>query len=310
MSDSTEDDDEEDEAGSRLNEWINPWGFAVVAVGALSLFQAVLMGYRTATAVLAAAGLLVLWQGIRATRRAPRKLAGVWLAFGGLTNLTILVLAAVAPGVLNGRWALDRSVPKVDRNRRVVLPRDRLFDAGRPLGPDDWVDAAAEAVRQHDLTVRVESLRVGPRAEDDPTPRVLIHLRLASVGHESAIPFEGFGRHPPALADESGRTYPFREERLASRRRVPRFSPPPGPTRSRFPRTGPWACSWSSTGFRQRTRSCGWSFLARPGAGRARARCGSQKPLDRFYPPRSHNFIQGVPRCMRRRLPLAGPGSR
>jgi hypothetical protein len=208
-------DEEEEEQEAAIPSWINPWGAAAFGLATLALLQATLVGFRFLTVLLALAGSVLVGLGIRATGEDRKTRDQVWFYISGVLNGAILILALFLPGVLNSWWALDRPAPSKDPNKLVLVPRDKTQEEGQPLGADDWADASTEAIRQDDVLVRVESVKVGPVADKGTDSRLLVHLRLANVGQGKPIPFEGFGgKHEPKLTDESGGSFAFQEQRL------------------------------------------------------------------------------------------------
>jgi hypothetical protein len=203
-------DDRADEQAS----WISPWGAAAFAVATLALLQASVLGLRWLTVGLAALGLLLLGQGIRATRNDRQSRDRVWFTVGGGLSGVVLLAALIVPGLLNSRWAIDSAVPQTDPDAQMLVPRARPLDEGRRLAAEDWAEAETEAIRQGDLIVRVESVEVGPLPEKADVPYLLVHLRLANCKH-GTIAAEGFGndKQPPVLTDDAGGSYPFLEGR-------------------------------------------------------------------------------------------------
>ncbi len=191
--------------------WISPWGAAAFGAGALALLQASVLGLWWLTVGLAALGLLLVAWGVQATREDRRGSDQVWFAVGGCLSGVVLLLALAAPGLLNGRWVIDTSVPRPDLESQVVVGRNEFLAEGRPLEAGDWADAATEAIRQGDVFVRVESVQVGPPPGKPDTPCLLVHLHVKNCRHQT-VTVEGFaGDRQPVLNDEAGGTCPFLE---------------------------------------------------------------------------------------------------
>lgn len=196
--------------------WINPWGLVAFLLAALALLLASIIGLRSLTILLAALGLVVVLVGIPLSWPRRQTRDRVWLTLGGSVSGAVLGVALFASGLLNPFWAIDFPVPRnQDPNRMVVVPRDVLQDPGKPYTAGDWVDAETEAIRQYDMIVRVDSVKTGPLPDKEDRFYLQIHLRLANSGHTENIPIECFGvdKHPPALHDDSGRLYPFLDQR-------------------------------------------------------------------------------------------------
>lgn len=220
---------EEEEVGS-LPAWISPWGGAAFLVTTLAVVQAHLMGIWILTLALAALGSLVVFLGFRATEEVRQTRDKVWLAMAGALSGVVLVLTVFAPGILYSRWAIDTPVARSNPNEMVLVPREKQGEKGSPLSPEEWVDAATEGIRQDDMFIRVESVKIGPLQGTTGPPRLQIHLRLANTKTETiTVPGFDSSERRPVLTDDSGRSYEFLEQR---RRRPARGAPvfeAPGP---------------------------------------------------------------------------------
>jgi hypothetical protein len=204
---------DEDDDNSILR-WFSPWGFASLCLVSLSLFQAYTVGMQSLTVILSFVGLAVTYIGFRSTREARRNADWVWLSVGGILNCIVGVLTLFAPGTLNTWWALNEEMVVRDPEEKFVVPRDNSSAAGRTLNPDEWADAATEAIRQEQMLIRIESVKMGSSAGKGSN--LLIHLRLVNMGHGDAIPFETFagGKHDVVLKDDSGQTFTLQEHRV------------------------------------------------------------------------------------------------
>jgi hypothetical protein len=194
--------------------WVSPWGLAAFLLGTAALLAASLIGERLVTLLLSAGGLTAVVLGRRATGAERKTSDGAWLALGGAMSGLVLCLTIISPGVLNNRWAIDFAVPQADPDEQVVVPLNKPRDQGTVLTADDWVDAAKEAIRQDELLLNVESVRVGPLADKGPGAYVAVHLQFANIG-SATINFQGFDREKnlPVLTDTSGSSYAFVEQR-------------------------------------------------------------------------------------------------
>ena len=192
---------------------MNPWGFAACGAATLALLVATLTAVYWLTVALAVAGIGMAFWGTCTTsaERWPRGRVSLFSS-GGL-NALILLLALFVPGVLNGWWSIDVAPPKRDRNALVVVPRDNPLDEGKPL-ESEWTNAETEAVRQDDVLIRLESVRVS-RLPKKPGLYFLVHFRLSAVGSGETIRFEGYaaGGDGPRLTDDFGKSYAFVEQR-------------------------------------------------------------------------------------------------
>jgi hypothetical protein len=126
----------------------------------------------------------------------------------------ILLLIWFAPGFLNSRWAIDKAVPKPDPNLLAVVSRNKAMEKGRPLAADETVDAATEGIRQDDVVVLIDSVKIGAVDGKGRSPYLLVQFRVVNSGQGESISLEGFTEHPPVLSDSAGQTFAFIEERL------------------------------------------------------------------------------------------------
>jgi len=195
--------------------WVSPWGLAAFCFAVLALLLASVVGMRILTIALSAVGLVAVAFGIWASRGDRQIQDWIWLALGGTTSGAVVVLALAKPDVINSRWAIDFSIAPSDPNQQVLVPRDYPRDEGKPLSPEEWVDAATEAIRQDELFVRVDSVQSDRLPDKGDTRYLLVHLRLSNSGQGRSIAFAGFSKnhHVPVLMDDSGHAYPFVEQR-------------------------------------------------------------------------------------------------
>lgn len=207
-----------DSEDSAVPAWMNVWGVVACALGIVALLSASTVGIRLLTVLVSAIGLGTALVGCFVGNVAFQTKDRAWLAFGGFLCAWVLALAAFVPGLLNSYWVLNRTVERVEPDKQFIVPRDQLRDAGRSAAPDEGADALTEAIRQHDVIIRVESVKLGTLPDKGRGSYLLIHLGLANSGGE-AITIQGFGRdkHTPALTDQSGRAFAF----LDQRQRIP-----------------------------------------------------------------------------------------
>jgi hypothetical protein len=197
--------------------WISPWGSAAFVVAALALMQGAVpvLGLWWLTVGLGVVGVLLVAQGIWTTRAACRTKDRVWFVLGGGLSAAALLVALVAPGLLNNRWAIDVAVPQSDPDAMVLVRRDQPLEEGKRLSAEDWADAVTEGIRQEEIFVRVESVKNGALPGKASGSGLLVHLRLANCKHERTITIEHFNadQHKPVLTDDAGRSYAFVEAR-------------------------------------------------------------------------------------------------
>jgi hypothetical protein len=126
----------------------------------------------------------------------------------------VLLVALAVPGLLNERWLMDAPVAD-DPEAQVLVGRDKPpLTEGRRLSAEDWAEAHTDAVRQGDVVIRVESVKVGPLPGLPDPDYLQVHLRVAICRRERTITVEGFGGdRQPALTDDAGHSYTFREAR-------------------------------------------------------------------------------------------------
>lgn len=223
-------DTADDEDGDRsLVDWLSPWGTPSFCLASVSLLQSSLLGFRSVTVILGFIGLALAYLGLRATKNDRPMKDLIWLTLGAGSSICVVALALIAPGVLNEWWALEASssLPKEQRDG-VAVPRDAVMDAGRPVKEDEWVDAAAEAVRKEYVAVRIESVKVATPVGSS-SPQLLIHLRLLNAGSGEPITVHGFGDSPPILKEASGGDCVFQEYQVRKPARgAPVFEPASG----------------------------------------------------------------------------------
>jgi hypothetical protein len=236
--------DAEDEEDSTFPDWLSPWSLAAFGFGVVALLLASLLGVRILTIGLSGGGIVMAVLGFWTNLQKGPARDRVTLALGGTISGGVLILALFVPGVINSRWARDFSVPAGDPNKLVQVPRDQPRLEGKPLSPDDWVDAVQDAIRQDDVFIRLESVQIDQLADKGENKYLQVHLRLGNSGHERTIVVTGFSpdKDQPVLTDESGKPYPFLEQRLRKRPRGGR-----GPLV--FDLTGPQEKEVAATGY-------------------------------------------------------------
>lgn len=214
---------EEDETIDEGPSWISPWGTVTWIVAVLAVFQAAVLGFWWLTICLAIVGIGLLGSGIWATAGNRRLRDWVWFALGGGLCIAVLVVSLAMPGLMNRQWAIDTAAPRVDPDAPVIVGRDMALEEGKRASADDWADALTHAIRQEDLLVRVESVKIGTLPGKGDTSYFLIHLRLANCKQLQTITVDGFQSEPnrPTLTSESGRSHAFVEQRLRKRAKGP-----------------------------------------------------------------------------------------
>ena len=206
-------DDDDEDVESSVPGWISPWGATGFVLAAVGLVSASVIGVWILSLVLTCLGFLAVLVGLVVTRKEPQGKDYIWHALGAILSLGILAVLFLAPGLLQNRWAMDFTVARGDQNKQVRIPRDVPRDPGKPMAADESVDAASEAIRQGDVVMRVESVKVDPLPAKGATSYLLVHLRLSNVNSSLGIPFAGFSndKHKPVLTDDKGKSYAFVE---------------------------------------------------------------------------------------------------
>jgi hypothetical protein len=225
--------DPEELQDEKAGSWISPWGVSAFCLATLALFAASIYGSRVLSISLAVLGLAAVGIGLVSTakKRLPRD--WIWFLVGGGVNVLTLSLIFFAAGLLNRIWEMDAPPPRSDPHLMEALPIDQPSPKGRPLAPEDRIDAASEAIKQNDLFFQIMEVRAGAVPERGEKSFLLIQCRIAGRGNEQAIAFEGFGKdkHQPNLTDEAGRSIAFLELR---KRKLPAggivFLPAPAET--------------------------------------------------------------------------------
>src|SRR5205823_1255408 len=107
-------------------------------------------------------------------------------------------------------------------------PKDGTLVEGRPLAGDEWADATTEAIRQNDVEVRVEAVKIGRLPDKGATSFFLVYLRLCNVASGQPIPLGGFtpDTQRPTLADDAGSPFAFQEYRVRKVARVVTYAVP------------------------------------------------------------------------------------
>jgi hypothetical protein len=259
---------EEEKAKADLPLPLNVWGLAGFILGALGLLAASLVGIWIVTVALSALGVGAVAWGWVATRHDRQPKDRVWLNLGGGMSGVVLLITLFLPGLLNDLWPVDVPVAAADANKLELVERDTP-DERKPLGADDWANAATQAIRQDDALVRLESVKAGAVPGKNSAQYLQIHFRLANVGRKQDFTFEGFDKDArlPVLKDNSGRSFTFVEQRpRVTARGEPKFVEPnsqPVPVTAtqkaeyllvfELPPTGPYllelpAAAWGRTG--------------------------------------------------------------
>jgi hypothetical protein len=206
---------QDDSAEIQLPLWISPWGVIAFCLATLAIFSASLFGSRILSVSLAMLGLATVGAGLAVTmeNRLPRDRA--WFVISGSANLTVLCLIVFAGGLLNRLWEMDAAVSKPDPDLLVAMTMNQENRTTRTLKPEDWANAAGEAILQGDVFFRIMAVEAGPLVKGGQPSYLLVQFRIAGRGNEQPIVFEGFrkDKHPPLLKDVMGRSYAFLEQR-------------------------------------------------------------------------------------------------
>ncbi|HEY7328262.1 MAG TPA: hypothetical protein VH592_11505 [Gemmataceae bacterium] len=129
-----------------------------------------------------------------------------------LSFLCLLVLLFL------GSWPGSSSAPQLV----TISLQGKGMAAHQAAGPDDWVDASANAVKRGDVRLDIVSVQIGPvdlkeksSTTASPERYLTIHLRLTDEGILfQPRPYEPWAdladspsKHTPILTDNQGRTY-------------------------------------------------------------------------------------------------------
>jgi hypothetical protein len=172
------------------------------------------MGIRWLTIALVFLGFSIACYGAWSSRFDPQPRDKVWLAMSGILGGSIVLLICLAPGLLNNRWDIDRTIPKPDPNELMVVPREKAMQKGRLSTKDEVLDSATEAFRQDDVVIRIESAKIGQVPGKGEKPYFQLLFRVVNTGHGQSIPLEGFSEYQPVLSDQAGHSFAFIEQRL------------------------------------------------------------------------------------------------
>jgi putative heme-binding domain-containing protein len=191
---------------------LSPWPLFSFAVAALAVLAASLGGVRWLTLASAGLGIATACAGLWVCRLRGR----LSLLLGGGLCTAILLLAVLAPGVLNPFWAMDSRPAQADPNRLEMVSLDRAREDGRPLAEGDWADADTEGFRQDDLFIHLESVKAGRLLERGGASFLLVHFHLVQFQPGRTVEFERFapGKNEPVLTDDTGRPYSFVVDRV------------------------------------------------------------------------------------------------
>lgn len=199
--------------------WINLWGFAGFFMTSVALVLATSGLLRWLSIPLAIVGLLLGLAGIALTpRKKPKDI--VWLGLTATMAITFLLVAFVWPYHLNRFWGMDQNVPAVDPSTQFLASRNNQVPRGRELDGQAWVEADKDAVRQGDVHVRVEDVKVElDSSKDTPIPKnSLITLRFSNLGqlHRYTYRSPTLSGRPPTLRDNRGKAYALRNASSAA----------------------------------------------------------------------------------------------
>lgn len=189
------------------------WAAAAFILAALALFQGAVIGIRAISISMAGLGVVLALIGYVVVALGARSRPGFsWLHAGAGSSALVLLATLFFPTLVNRRWAIDFAVPEPDPQAQVVVPRTAPLTQGKPHKADEWPDATTEAVRQHEVVVRVDGVKTdvvnGRKA-------LLVHVRIANSGRGEQVTFEGFDQvnHKPTLKDGAGASYALLEQK-------------------------------------------------------------------------------------------------
>lgn len=196
-----------------IPDWINLWGFAGFFLTSMALFFATSGLLRSLSIPLAIAGLVICLAGVPFT---PRKKARdfAWFGLTSVLNLAFLLVAFVWPHHLNRFWGMDQSVKSVDPAMQFLASRNNQVQRGRDLDGQAWVEADKHAVRQGDIHVRVEDVKIElDQSKEMPTPKhTSITVRVSNMGQLHRFTYRSpvLAGQPPILRDNRGKAYMLR----------------------------------------------------------------------------------------------------
>jgi putative heme-binding domain-containing protein len=190
---------------------ISPWGLTALALATLGLLGASVLHVRGVTIALSALGLALVLPGIWACRRGCQVSHWIWLLLGGGLSAIVLALALFHPGILHRSWILENHVVQEDPNQQMLVPVEIPFDSGRPLANSEWVDAGREGIRQQDLFVRLETVKIGQLPDKGAASFLMVQFRLSQIRPDKKASFKGFApdKFAPVLTDAGGKAYKF-----------------------------------------------------------------------------------------------------
>jgi putative heme-binding domain-containing protein len=196
--------------------WWSYWGLAALACAAVAVVFGVLTGVKSLTLALATVGLALALTAVWANCRSARKSRWGIIASGAVCSAAVLGLGLAAPGLLNSFWAMDALHVEAVTDQLEAVPREDALKEGKPLTGDDWANAVAEAIRQDDLVIQIEGVRMGQLPERGSESFLLVHFVMTQFKHDRTVKFERYTSTgvTPRLTDETGRSYRFIGERV------------------------------------------------------------------------------------------------
>ena len=199
---------------------MSPWGLAAFLLVGLAVFLAFLVDVRWPwpTFSLSALGFAVVLVGSWASRSHLPARSGVSLVLAGIVCAAVALVSVFAPGFLNSDLRMKAPVPESDPNLQLVVSLEATLekDKGRPLAEDEWVDASKAGIRQDDLFIRIESVKIGRLPERGAKSYLLINYRVNQFRPGRKMAYQRYlpGESEPVLTDDSGRSYAFVFDRI------------------------------------------------------------------------------------------------
>ncbi|MBM4070473.1 MAG: hypothetical protein FJ271_16185 [Planctomycetes bacterium] len=193
--------------------WINLWGLVSLLMTSAAMLFAASGLLRSLSIPLASAGLVICLAGIPLTPRRKAKDVA-WLGMTAALAAAFLLVAFAWPHYLNRFWGMDHAVKSVDPATQFLASRNNQVPRGRELDGEAWVEADRHAVRQGDIHIRVEEVKIElDHSRETPVPRnSLITLRVSNMGQLRRIQYRspGLAGQPPVLRDNRGKLYTLR----------------------------------------------------------------------------------------------------
>lgn len=204
-------ENDEEEPLTPPDDRINAWAMVALMLAGIACSVIALGANRWPGYTILALALGTILYGIWSRGRRIALRDACWLALATVTCLGAGKIVLSHPEWLNPRWEMDFAVAPPPATGPLLIDVDsqRVL---KEMGPNDWADAELEAIRQGDLEIRIDEVRVAALTLDEPVgdapppTRLRIILKATNAGFLQPLTFQG--PTAPRLRDNQGRSYP------------------------------------------------------------------------------------------------------